>query len=358
VDTTFHGANAQQTTHQTPQFQHSYAQMLDPDEGTELKFIPSSNINGIQCTKFEKSDVVDEIAYWQTAVLCTVMGANPPFEIIKGFLSRIWANFAIDRILYVRKGVFLVRFSHLQDKIQVEKRGFYFFDSKPMLVKGWNPNMDLQTETIRSLPLWVQLPSLDIKYWGVECLSKLGSLLGNPIKTDKITKDKQAIRYARLLVEMPIEGPFPEHVDFFNEEGVLIRQQVSYKWVPTKCNHCAMLGHTKEVCKKKAGVVRTEWRKKAHPPPVSPTVRVQPGPSSPPSPSQREAPSPQATPLEEFTLVSKMTSPRRPTVISEVPLSEHHNSFEALNEAHILDGIQEVLHGEIQAIDPSHVTNR
>ena len=157
---------------------------------------------------------MDEIAYWQNAVLCTVMGANPPFEIMKGFLNRIWANFAIDRILFVRKGVFLVRFARLQDKIQVEKWEFYFFDSKPMLVKGWNPTMDLQTETIRSLPLWIQLPSLGIKYWGIECLSKIGSLLGVPIKTDKITKDKQAIRYARLLVEMPIEGPFPDMLIF------------------------------------------------------------------------------------------------------------------------------------------------
>ena len=83
---------------------------------------------------------------------------------MKGFLKRIWANLEIDRILYVRKGVFLVRFAHIQDKIQAERRGFYFFDSKPMLVKGWNPNMDLQAETIRSLPLWIQLPLLDIKY--------------------------------------------------------------------------------------------------------------------------------------------------------------------------------------------------
>jgi len=161
-----------------------------------------------------------------------------------------------------------------------------------MLVKGWNPNMDLQTDAIRSLPLWVRLPSLDIKYWGVECLSKLGSLLGIPIKTDKITKDKQAIHYARLLVEMPIEGPFPEHVDFFNEEGVLIRQQVSYEWVPTKCNHCAMLGHTEDVCKKKKGVVRTEWWKKAQPPPVSATMRVQLGPCSSPPPTQHATSSP------------------------------------------------------------------
>ena len=80
-------------------------------------------------------------------------GGYPPYEIIKGFLNRIWANHSIDKIIYVRKGMFLVCFAQLQDKIAVEKRGFYFFDSKPMLVKGWNSTMDLQTESIRSLPL-------------------------------------------------------------------------------------------------------------------------------------------------------------------------------------------------------------
>jgi len=35
------------------------------------------------------------------------------------------------------------------------ERGFFFFDSKPLLVKGWMPTMDLQAESIRSLPLWI-----------------------------------------------------------------------------------------------------------------------------------------------------------------------------------------------------------
>jgi len=82
--------------------------------------------------------------------------------------------------------------------------------------------MDLQIETIKSLPLWIQLPALDIKYWGVGSLSKLGSLLGIPIKTDKFTKDKQVLRYAPLLVEMIIDGSFPEFIEFFNEENLLI----------------------------------------------------------------------------------------------------------------------------------------
>jgi len=63
---------------------------------------------------------------------------------------------------------------------------------------------------------------------------------------------------------MPIDGPFPEHVDFFNEVGVLIRQPVSYEWIPIKCSHCVMLGHTEDVCRKKVAV-HIEWRKKPQP---------------------------------------------------------------------------------------------
>ena len=57
----------------------------------------------------------------------------------------------------------------------------------------------------------------------MKSLSKIGSLLDIPIKNDRFTKDKLVLRYARLLVEMPIEGLLPEHIEFFNDDGVLIR---------------------------------------------------------------------------------------------------------------------------------------
>ncbi|KAJ8425717.1 hypothetical protein Cgig2_015865 [Carnegiea gigantea] len=58
------------------------------------------------------------------------------------------------------------------------------------------------------------------------------------------------IKYARLLIKVPLDSSFLKHVDFFNEHDVLIRQQ---------CNHCHMFGHEETACRKK-GEVRKEWR--------------------------------------------------------------------------------------------------
>ena len=100
-----------------------------------------------------KEDVAVEINYWQQAVLSSILGANPPFEVMQGFIKCIWATLDIDKIILVRKGVFLVRFRNIQDKQTVEKRGIYYFDSKPFLVKHKNSEMDMHTETLSSLRL-------------------------------------------------------------------------------------------------------------------------------------------------------------------------------------------------------------
>ena len=192
-------------------------------------------------------------------MICCVLGANPPYEVIAGFINRIWKDFSIDKILLVKKGLFLVRFNELQDAMTVAHKGFYHFDNKPFIVKAWNPELDINVDAISALPIWVRLPELDIKYWGLQSLSKIGSMLGIPLKTDKYTKEKLMLKYARLLVEMPLDGEFPEYIDFANEKNVVIRQKVIYEWKPIKCSYCKMYGHIQEECRKRSPQ-RKEWR--------------------------------------------------------------------------------------------------
>ncbi|KAJ8419347.1 LOW QUALITY PROTEIN: hypothetical protein Cgig2_025466 [Carnegiea gigantea] len=143
--------------------------------------------NTQQIAKIEREDVEAKINYWQSAVLCSVLGANPPYEIMQGFIKRIWGAFEIDKILQIRKGVFL--------------------------------------------------PKQNREHFGIA------------LKTDKYTRDKTIIKYVRLLIDVPVDGNFLDHIE----------QQVHYEWKPTKCSHYMMFGHEETSCRKKGGV-RTEWR--------------------------------------------------------------------------------------------------
>ena len=41
---------------------------------------------------------------------------------------------------------------------------------------------------------------------------------GISLKTDKYTKEKSMLKYARLMVEMPLDGEFPDYIEFANEK--------------------------------------------------------------------------------------------------------------------------------------------
>ena len=60
-------------------------------------------------------------------------------------------------------------------------------------------------------------------------------------------------------MEIPLDGDFPEFIEFTNEKNVVIRQKVLYEWKPLKCAYCKMYGHIQEDCRKKPQQ-RREWR--------------------------------------------------------------------------------------------------
>ncbi|KAJ8424423.1 hypothetical protein Cgig2_010652 [Carnegiea gigantea] len=208
--------------------------MVDPNEGTALDYIPAIDIQGSKCAKLVESDVANEINYWQNAVLCYVLGANPPIGVIDGFVKRNWKGLEIDKVLLIKKGLYLVCFNELKDAMEVAQKGSFHFDQKPFIVKAWNPDLEMSSDTITTLPIWIQLHDLDLKYWGMQSLSKLGTIVGIPLKTDQYTKERTMLKYARMLVEIPLERDFPEFIEFANEKDVIIRQKVEWRAIATQ----------------------------------------------------------------------------------------------------------------------------
>ncbi|PHU01104.1 hypothetical protein BC332_30891 [Capsicum chinense] len=83
-----------------------------------------------------------------------------------------------------------------EEKVREVEEGVLLFDRKPIVVKTWKTNCDVTKETITRVPVWVQLPGLNIKYWGKAVLTKIASLIGKSLRADRAISNKQRMTYA------------------------------------------------------------------------------------------------------------------------------------------------------------------
>lgn len=201
-----------------------------------------------------------EVDYWTNAVICHVLGANPPLQIMEGFIKRVWGRLGIDRIALLYKGLFIVRFHTFENRLKVLNDGIPMFDKKPVVVRPWAADIDVKSIDVSTAPIWVRLVDLDLKYWVQQTLMKLASALGKPIKTDRATAMRELLSYARILVEVSTEEEIQEIISFETEWGTIRHIEVKYEWKPIKCKKCSMFGHETEDCK--MGQPRRVWQSK------------------------------------------------------------------------------------------------
>ncbi|KAL9241917.1 hypothetical protein vseg_015973 [Gypsophila vaccaria] len=200
--------------------------------------------------QIQPEDVEDEVEYWSQAVVCYILGANPPWEVIEGLIRRIWSRYNIDKISFMLEGIFLVRFKTKEMQETVLQSGYYLFDTKPLIFKAWTKDTELKKTDVTVVPAWIQFDNLPLKFWG-RSLPKITGLVGKFIKKDTAIEERTKLGYARVMVELKVRQQFPEQVKFKDETGDMVRVGVEYEWKPVICHHCNGMGHIQENCRKK-----------------------------------------------------------------------------------------------------------
>lgn len=69
-------------------------------------------------------DIKDEIKFWESSVMCYVLGANPPLSVFEGFIRRIWGEMGIDKIASIGREMFIVRCLNLENRDKIVHSGF------------------------------------------------------------------------------------------------------------------------------------------------------------------------------------------------------------------------------------------
>ena len=74
----------------------------------------------------------------------------------------------------VNNKVFLVRFNSKEDQEKTYgMTGLLLDKKKSFIIKPWDANMSYKKRSIMTMPIWVKLPQLKVRYWGESTLKKI-----------------------------------------------------------------------------------------------------------------------------------------------------------------------------------------
>ncbi|VFQ67754.1 unnamed protein product [Cuscuta campestris] len=132
-------------------------------------------------------------------------------------------------------------------------------NNKKLLINIPPDDFMWDVKSFSTMPVWVKLWNLPMRFWSPNALSHIGSQLGTPMYTDGLThtvasklfdEDQaendelkyQRPNYCRMLINMDLSliPPTSVEVDFVGGSYV---QKVEYEDMPQYCYHCKCFGH-------------------------------------------------------------------------------------------------------------------
>ncbi|KAH0746260.1 hypothetical protein KY285_007917 [Solanum tuberosum] len=177
--------------------------------GKTLNFIPPVIKEGIFTVQIEEEDIRLQVEEWENALIRYVIGGNPSEAQMTEFIRKVWGFVGLPKILYHENGYYVFKFQNTIDREKVMQTGQYFYGSKPMILRNWELDFELNVEMYNQIPIWVRFPSLPVGYWSVRALSKLASAIGIPLYTDGITANAENLAYDRVLIEVDLAKSLP-----------------------------------------------------------------------------------------------------------------------------------------------------
>ncbi|XP_020258369.1 uncharacterized protein LOC109834759 [Asparagus officinalis] len=135
---------------------------------------------------------------------------------MESYVNKLWGNIFIPNVSLIKQGLFL----------------FDFQSEKSM------------REVLEAGP-WLNL-------WSSIGISKVASLIGKPIATDKLTANRERLSYARVLLEVKLllKDPLPDQLNIQGPDGISYTQSVIYEYKPKWCSLCSKIGHDTEQCRR------------------------------------------------------------------------------------------------------------
>ncbi|KAL6145133.1 hypothetical protein ACLB2K_055821 [Fragaria x ananassa] len=109
--------------------------------------------------------------------------------------------------------------------------------------KRWRPDFDPKVEVIGKMALWIRIFGLPVKFFKEFTMAKIGKIIGNVVKVDKLTVGQARGKFDRVCVEVDLNKPLKPFV-----EVEYVAYNVVYEGISLISFECGCCGHAKYRC--------------------------------------------------------------------------------------------------------------
>ncbi|GKG41044.1 zinc finger, CCHC-type containing protein, partial [Tanacetum coccineum] len=97
------------------------------------------------------------------------------------------------------------------------ENGLWFIRNHPLILRKWNPDVDLLKEDVVNVLVWVKLHGVLVTVFNEDGLSAIATKLGTPLMLDFYTSDMclqswDRSSYARVMIELRTDMELKDNI--------------------------------------------------------------------------------------------------------------------------------------------------
>jgi len=111
------------------------------------------------------------------------IGKRLPFKVVDDALKKAWGP-ALLEVMSNGRGLFLLRIADREFRRKILEGGTVTVARISLMLQQWKPRMELNKDSLQSVPVWVRLRNLPFSFWSAHSIEKVASALGKPLYMD------------------------------------------------------------------------------------------------------------------------------------------------------------------------------
>ncbi|GJV68900.1 putative reverse transcriptase domain-containing protein [Tanacetum coccineum] len=219
------------------------------------------------------------------------LGKRVAYLVVANYVRNTWGKYTmVKSMLNSSTRIFSFQFSSIDGLDAVLENGPWFIRNNPLILKKWDPDVNLLKEDVVNVPVWVKLHGVPVTAFSEDGLSVIATKLGTPLMLDSYTSNMCIQSWgrssnARALIKVRAEVELKDNIivampKLAGERFYTCNVRVEYEWKPPRCVCCKIFGHVQDECAKNVdGELVKNMKKPSQTPrgvPVGPNVGFKP----------------------------------------------------------------------------------